>query len=294
MLRLRIGFVLIAMVLSVFGARLVQLQGIDPQLVRRDGGRRGHRRRGAARPSAATSSTATGSRWPTRSAGRMVVADPQMTARTGPPSSPGSCPSGWTSTTSTPSSGSGSRTAGSSTSPAACPRPWPPTSSRRPRTAGFEGVCTRARPGARLPGRRRRRQPDRDHGDRRAAGRLRAHLRRPARRHRRVGALPGRRAATGSRWARTPSSRRSTAHDLLHHHRPRPAVVRPAGAAPDRRGRPRRLRHRDRDGLPHRRDPGAGRPPDVRREQADRVRRGARPARGPSRTSTSRARWRRC
>ncbi len=29
-LRLRIGFVLIAMVLSVFGARLVQLQGIDP------------------------------------------------------------------------------------------------------------------------------------------------------------------------------------------------------------------------------------------------------------------------
>ncbi|MFC5178931.1 peptidoglycan D,D-transpeptidase FtsI family protein [Nocardioides taihuensis] len=30
MLRLRIGFVLIAMVLSVFGARLVQLQGVDP------------------------------------------------------------------------------------------------------------------------------------------------------------------------------------------------------------------------------------------------------------------------
>ena len=31
MLRLRVGFVLIAMVLSFFGARLVQLQGIDPQ-----------------------------------------------------------------------------------------------------------------------------------------------------------------------------------------------------------------------------------------------------------------------
>ena len=30
MLRLRIGFVLIAMVLSFFGARLVQLQGVDP------------------------------------------------------------------------------------------------------------------------------------------------------------------------------------------------------------------------------------------------------------------------
>ena len=31
MLRLRIGFVLIAIVLSFFGARLVQLQGVDPQ-----------------------------------------------------------------------------------------------------------------------------------------------------------------------------------------------------------------------------------------------------------------------
>ena len=31
MFRLRIGFVLIAMVLSLFGARLVQLQGVDPR-----------------------------------------------------------------------------------------------------------------------------------------------------------------------------------------------------------------------------------------------------------------------
>ena len=31
MLRLRIGFVLIAIVLSFFGARLVQLQGMDPR-----------------------------------------------------------------------------------------------------------------------------------------------------------------------------------------------------------------------------------------------------------------------
>src|SRR5215218_7640610 len=30
-LRLRFGFIVIAMVLSVFGARLVQLQGVDPQ-----------------------------------------------------------------------------------------------------------------------------------------------------------------------------------------------------------------------------------------------------------------------
>ena len=31
MMRLRVGFVLIAMVLSFFGARLVQLQGVDPR-----------------------------------------------------------------------------------------------------------------------------------------------------------------------------------------------------------------------------------------------------------------------
>ena len=48
-LRLRFGFVVIAMVLSVFGARLVQLQGVDPNVVRRDGGRRGHGQRRPAR-----------------------------------------------------------------------------------------------------------------------------------------------------------------------------------------------------------------------------------------------------
>ena len=41
-----------------------------------------------------------------------------------------------------------------------------------------------------------------------------------------------------------------------HHHRPRPAVVHPAGPAPDRRGLRRRVRLRGRDGQPHRRAPG--------------------------------------
>ncbi len=67
--RLRFGFLVIAMVLSVFGARLVQLQGVDPKAYAADGGRRGHGRGRAARPSAATSWTATASRWPPRSTG---------------------------------------------------------------------------------------------------------------------------------------------------------------------------------------------------------------------------------
>ena len=74
-------------------------------------------------------------------------------------------------------------------------------------------------------------------------------------------------AATGSRWARARSRRPSTARPA-HHHRPGPAVVHPAGAAPDRRGRPGRVRLRRGHGQPHRRGPRAGRRPDVRRQQA--------------------------
>ena len=66
-LRLRVGFVLIAMVLSVFAARLVQLQGVDPEAYAADGGRRGIGRRGAAGRPAARSWTATANRSPTRS-----------------------------------------------------------------------------------------------------------------------------------------------------------------------------------------------------------------------------------
>ena len=68
-LRLRIGFVFIAMVLSFFGARLVQLQGVEPGRVRRrwrpsEGGTVTVELPGRARR---RSSTATASRWPTPS-----------------------------------------------------------------------------------------------------------------------------------------------------------------------------------------------------------------------------------
>ena len=46
--RLRLGFVVIAMVLSVFGARLVQLQGLDPKAYAEMAAAGRHRRGGAA------------------------------------------------------------------------------------------------------------------------------------------------------------------------------------------------------------------------------------------------------
>jgi cell division protein FtsI (penicillin-binding protein 3) len=53
--RLRFGFVVIAMVLSVFGARLVQLQGVDPNAYAEMAAAEGM--------VAATSWTATVNRW---------------------------------------------------------------------------------------------------------------------------------------------------------------------------------------------------------------------------------------
>ena len=55
------------MVLSVFGARLVQLQGLDPKAYAEMAAAEGMVEVDAARPSAATSSTATASRSPRRS-----------------------------------------------------------------------------------------------------------------------------------------------------------------------------------------------------------------------------------
>ena len=61
--RLRFGFVVIAMVLSVFGARLVQLQGLDPKAYAEMAAAEGIVEV-CCRPTAATSSTATASRSP--------------------------------------------------------------------------------------------------------------------------------------------------------------------------------------------------------------------------------------
>ena len=97
------------------------------------------------------------------------------------------------------------------------------------------------------------------------AGRARAHLRRAALRHRRLGDLRGRRRQPDP--ARRQHDREAAQrHRPAADHRPRRAVVRPAGAAPDRPRRQRRLRGRGRDGHPHRRAARAGRLPDLRRQ----------------------------
>ena len=82
--RLRFGFVVIAMVLSVFGARLVQLQGVDPKAYAEMAAAEGMVEVDAAGRRAATSSTATASRWPSSVDGLMVVADPLLTADQAP------------------------------------------------------------------------------------------------------------------------------------------------------------------------------------------------------------------
>ena len=110
-----------------------------------------------------------------------------------------------------PRRGCARRAAGSSTSPAGCRRRSPPRCSTRPTSRGLRGPRHPSRPGARLPGRGRGRQP----------GRLRGHRRGRWRGFERtfdamLAGTDGPRAtpsaaATGSRSARTPSSRPSTA-----------------------------------------------------------------------------------
>ncbi len=131
---------------------------------------------------------------------------------------------------------------------------------RRPgrgRRAGLRGAVHAPGPGPGLPGRGRRGQPGRlprhpgPRGGRTAAGRLRAHLRQAAVRHRRLGALPGQRGEPDpARGQHHRQGRRRPGP--AHHARRRPAVVRPARRPPGRRGRPRRLGARDRHGRPHR------------------------------------------
>ena len=265
-LRLRVGFVVIAMALSVFGARLVQLQGLDPNayaaMAAAEGlveavlpAERGEILDRNGEPLADSVD------------GLMIVADPELTREQAPALAkflyqrldvdyattlkqlrePGQ--------------------------PVRVRRPAGPGGARRPRcsprrpSGGLRGPGHRARPGPRLPGRRRGRQPGRLHGHRRAPGRLRAHLRRASSPARTARPATRSAAATGSRSGRTPSRRPVDGTDLtttidldLQWYTQR--VLRQT--VEDAR---RRLGLRRRHGQPHRRAPRRGRRPDVRRQR---------------------------
>ena len=144
-LRLRVGFVLIAMVLSVFGARLVQLQGLDPDsyaaMAAAEGtvdvvlpAERGDILDRNGEPLADSID------------GLMVVGDPKLTEDKAPEIArflAGRLDVDYFEPLKAPAR---RRTSSSSTSPAACRRagrrPWSP----RPRTRGFEGLDTRRDP----------------------------------------------------------------------------------------------------------------------------------------------------
>ena len=182
--------------------------------------------------------------------------------------------------------------------PLRVPRPPRPLDAGHRRPPGGRGPRLRRavdppRPGAQLPGPRHRRQPGRLHGDRQALRRPGGDLQQGALGQGRQREVRGRRRQPdpARRQHHGPGGRRP---GPAHHHRPRPAVVHPAGAPPGRRERRRQLRHRGGHGLPDRRGPRAGRRPDVRRRRPGRLagQRTAGPARSTSPTSP--ARWRRC
>ena len=120
--------------------------GHRPRVVRRDGGRRGHGRRSSCPPSAARSSTATASRWPTRSTGMMVVADPSLTADRAPELAKFLADRLDVDYFDTLDAAPHRGTAASSTSPAGCPPARPPTTVEAARSAGFSGLELRRDP----------------------------------------------------------------------------------------------------------------------------------------------------
>ena len=251
MFRLRFGFVVIAMVLSVFGVRLVQLQGIDPKAYAAMAAREGSvqvvlpAERGAI-------ADRNGVELATSVDGMMIVADPQMTRDDAPAIATylaDELDLDYFQTLDRLRTGGGSRFE-------YVARRVPSTVANRvlgdlddPRLQGPERP---PRPDAGLPLPRRRREPDRLPRRGPAAGRARAHLRRAALRHRRRGDVRGgRRQPHPARQQhhRQAAQRRGPAAD----HRPRRAVVRPARPAQHRPRRQWRLRGGRGDGLPHRR-----------------------------------------
>ena len=225
--RLRVGFVLIAMVLSVFGARLVQLQGVDP---------------GSYAAMAAAEGTVevvlpaergdildrNGEPLADSVDGLMVVADPAQTAEDAP-----AIARFLAERLSVDYIDTLARLRDRGSRFEYIARRVPSTLAHdvldRGRGPRHRGALDRARPGPHLPGPRRGRQPDRLHGHRRGVRRPRAGLRQAPVRHGRLGPLRGRRRhpdPAGHQRDRGRGRRVGPDHD----HRPRPAVVHPAGA----------------------------------------------------------------
>ena len=197
------------MVLSVFGARLVQLQGVDPNayaaMAAAEGtvtldlpAERGDILDRNGRPLADSVD------------GEMVVADPQSPRAKAPElakflaeparhrllrDTQGAAPEGQAVRLHRPPRAGQQGRVGR----------------RRGRGSGLRGPRHPSRPGPRLPRRRRRRQPGGLHGHRRGARRIREQLRPAPGRHRRLGALRGRRRQPDPARVTRPSSRRSTA-----------------------------------------------------------------------------------
>ena len=169
LVRLRIGFVLIAMVLSVFGARLVQLQGVDPQAYAAMAAAEGAVTVDAARRRAATILDRNGEPLAESVDGLMVVADPTLTDDERQRDRQDPRRRGSTSTTSTCSSSCASRTAGSQYIARRVPSTLATrASSTRSTRRRLQGPRHPPRPGARPTRPRRRRQPGRLHRHRRS------------------------------------------------------------------------------------------------------------------------------
>ena len=280
LVRLRIGFLLIAMIVSVFAARLFQLQGVDAQAyvakAKAEGvvtvtlpgqPRRDHRPQ----------------RRPARRLGRRADAgrgpddDRDSTRARSPRSSPGGCT--WTTSTCS------TRLRKPYTHFQYIARRIPATKARAVVDAidakGYQGIDTRRDPvrsypgndiGANLVGFMNA------EGD--AAEGAELTVRQAAGRQGRLGDVRGGRRQPDP--ARREQHHAGPQRERPHaHHRPRRAVVHPAGAPLRRRGARRQLRLRRGDGHPHRRAAGARRLPDVRRQRT-------RPSRR-RRTSVSRA-----
>ena len=267
-LRLRTGFVFIAVVLSFFGARLVQLQGVEPGEVRHAGGLdRRHRHRRAARPTRGQILDRNGRPLADSVDGRMVVADPCRRRKTAPDAGAVPGQAAARRLLHDPARADPEELAASPTSPGGCRPRWRSASSTRRPTPGYKGLATRNDPV--------RSYPDHDVAanlvgfmgtDGPLAG-PRADLQQAAGGHRRLGDLRGRR--------RQPHPARP------QHGRRRPSTA-PTCTPPSTRtcsGTPSGCCGRPCSGpgatpasrwcmdSPHRRDPLAGRLPDVRRDQ---------------------------